>query len=54
MDRLRPLEAELECMQRMSIDIRNIAALSAETSACMPRTWYAKDALRDFKEDEEE
>lgn len=47
-DRLRPLEAELECMQRFSLDVRNIAALSAEASACLPRTWNAKDALRDL------
>jgi hypothetical protein len=51
--RLRPLEAELECTQRLSIDIRNVAALTAETSACMPRIWNAKDILRDFKEDED-
>lgn len=54
MDRLRPLEAELECMQRMSLDVRNIAALSAETSSCIPRTWNAKDTLRDYKEDPSE
>ena len=51
--RLRPLEAELECTQRLSIDIRNIAALTAETSACLPRVWNAKDALRDFKEEDQ-
>lgn len=49
-DRLRPVEAELECMQRLSVDVRNITALTAETSACLPRTWNAKDALRDTKE----
>jgi hypothetical protein len=50
--RLRPLEAELECTQRLSLDIRNIAALTAETSSCLPRSWNAKDALRDFEEKE--
>ena len=52
MDRLLPLQAELECMQRMSLDIRNIAGLAAETSSCMPRTWNAKDVLRDYQEEE--
>lgn len=51
--RMRPLEAELECTQRLSLDIRNIAALTAETSACLPRIWNAKDALRDYKEEDE-
>lgn len=54
MDRLLPLQAELECMQRMSLDIRNIAGLAAETSSCIPRTWNAKDTLRDYQEKEEE
>lgn len=49
-ERLKPLEAELECMQRMSLDARNIAALMAETSSCLPRVWNAKDPLRDYKE----
>lgn len=53
MDRFLPLQIELECMQRMSIDMRNIAALSAETSSCMPKTWNAKDVLRDYKEESE-
>ena len=51
--RLRPLEAELECTQRLSLDIRNISALTAETSSCLPRIWNAKDALRDYKEEDE-
>lgn len=49
-DRLRPIEAELECTQRMSIDLRNLAALTAETAACMPRMWNASDPLRDIQE----
>ncbi len=50
-DRLSPLDAELECMQRFSLDMRNIAALTAETSACLPRIWNAKDVLRDFNDE---
>jgi len=49
-DRLAPLDAELECMQRFSLDMRNITALSAEASACLPRIWNAKDTLRDIKQ----
>lgn len=49
-DRLGPLDAELECMQRFSLDMRNVAALTAETSACLPRIWNAKDSLRDIEE----
>lgn len=52
-ERLRPIEAELECMQRVSLDMRNIAALTAETSACLPRAWNAKDTLRDMEPSEE-
>ena len=50
LDRLRPLEAELECAQRLTLDIRNLTALSAETSSCLVRTG-ATDVLRDYKED---
>lgn len=49
LDRLRPLEMELQCMQQVSLDIRNITALSAEASACFPRAWTTKDILRDVK-----
>lgn len=48
--RLRPMEAELLCVQRASMDIRNVMALSAEASACLPRTWNAKEVLRDYEE----
>ncbi len=47
MERLKPLESEVECLQRASLDIRNSFALSAETASCMPRAWDARDALRD-------
>lgn len=53
-DRLRPLEAELTCMQHFSLDMRNIASLTAEISSCMPRTWNAKDVLRDYHEEEDD
>lgn len=46
--RLRPLEMELTCLQRASLDARNGFALLAEASACMPKTWDAKDPLRDL------
>lgn len=48
-DRLRPLQAEIECVQRASLDIRNMTALTAEASACLPRVWSTKDPLRDLK-----
>lgn len=48
-DRLRPLQAEIDCVQRASLDIRNVTALSAEVSACLPRVWSPKDPLRDLK-----
>jgi len=49
-DRLLPLQAELECLQRTSLDIRNVLSLTAEASACLPRVWSAKDPLRDLQE----
>ncbi len=49
-NRLFPLSAEMECLEKSSLDIRNAAALSAETSACFPRVWNAKDPLRDASE----
>lgn len=48
MDRLRPLNASLECLQRSSLDIRNILGLTADTAACLPRTWDARGSLRDL------
>lgn len=49
-DRLRPLEIELECAQRVTLDIRNAMSLTAEVSSCYPRVWNAKDPLRDFED----
>ncbi len=48
--RRRPLAADFECLQLLSLDIRNLVALSAETSACLPRIWDAQDPLREFPE----
>lgn len=44
----RMLERDTECIQRVSLDIRNSFALSADVAACMPRIWNAKDPLRDL------
>jgi len=44
------LEAEIECFQGVSLDLRNSFALGAETASCMPRVWDAQDSLRDSKE----
>lgn len=46
-DRLRPVDASLECLQRSSLDIRNILGLTADASACLPRAWDARTSLRD-------
>lgn len=48
LDRLLPLNNELQCIERASLDIRNALALSAEAGACLPRIWNAKDPLRDL------
>lgn len=47
MERFQLLEAEVECLQRASIDARNAVAISAETASCLPRIWDSKDPLRD-------
>lgn len=49
MDRLRPVEMELQCTQQISLDIRNATALAAEAGACLPKGWNAKDILRDLQ-----
>lgn len=53
-DRLRPLSAELECLKRASLDLRNVTGLMAETASCMPKIWDARGSLRDTVEDENE
>ncbi len=43
----RVLAQDTNCLQRASLDIRNSLGLSADTAACMPRIWNAKDPMRD-------
>lgn len=49
-DRLRPLSAELECLKRASLDLRNVTGLTAEAASCMPKIWDARGSLRDLSE----
>lgn len=49
-DRLRPLTAELECLKRASLDLRNVTGLTAEAASCMPKIWDARGSLRDLTE----
>lgn len=49
-DRLRPLTAELECLKRASLDLRNATGLMAESASCMPKAWDARGSLRDLPE----
>ena len=44
--RLATLDAELQCLQRASLDIRNSLSLAADASSCLPRIWNSKDVLR--------
>jgi len=47
-DRLRPLSLDIECLKRVSLDIRNIMGLVSQTSACMPRIRDARGSMRDL------
>ncbi len=47
LDRLRPVEASLRCLERASLDIRNILALNADASACMEAR-KGQSSLRDL------
>lgn len=47
-NRLSVLDAELQCLQRASLDIRNALSLAADTSSCLPRIWNTKDVLRNL------
>lgn len=49
-DRLQPLTAELECLKRASLDLRNAMGLIAESASCMPKIWDARGSLRDLPE----
>jgi hypothetical protein len=45
-DRLRALDVALLCLERASLDIRNVMSLAAETSACVPsRIWDSRGGL---------
>lgn len=46
--RLSPIDAELECLQRASLDLRNGLGLAADASVCLPKAWDVKDPLRDL------
>jgi len=46
--RLSQLDKELQCLQRASLDLRNVFSVAAESSSCLPRIWGAKDPLRDI------
>ena len=48
MDRLRPVDLSLECLQRSSLDIRNILGLAADSASCLPRATDARGSLRDL------
>jgi len=48
MDRFGGLEAEITCLQRASLDLRNGAALAAQAAAQLNRILDAKDPLRDY------
>jgi len=48
LDQLRPIDADMTCIQQASLDIRNSLALAADASSCLPRIWNAKDPLRDY------
>lgn len=47
-ERLRAIGTEFQCLERASLDIRNVLGLAAEASACMPRIWDARTSLRDL------
>lgn len=42
---LQPLQDELTCIQRLSLDLRNTLGLTAEVSSCLPRTWDTRGSL---------
>ena len=48
------LGGHLECLQRISLDLRNIMGLAAEAGSCIPKSWNARDVLHDYKDREEE
>jgi hypothetical protein len=49
-DRLQPLNIDIECLKRASLDVRNTVGLAADVASCMPRSWDIKGSLRDLAE----
>lgn len=49
-ERTAIVRAEVECLERASLDIRNATGLAAEANSCLPRIWNAKDTLYDLPE----
>ncbi len=49
-DRLQPLNIDIECLKRASLDLRNTVGLAADVASCMPRSWDPKGSLRDLAE----
>lgn len=47
LDRLRPFLLDLECIERASVDLRNVLGLVSEGSTCLPRIWDTRGSLRD-------
>ena len=45
--RLGPIDAELQCLQRGSLDLRNALSLASDAAMCLPRVWDSRDVLRD-------
>lgn len=48
LDLLQPFVAELTCIERASLDLRNILGLASDAAACMSRALDARASLRDF------
>ncbi len=47
-DRMRPLSSNITCLEDVSLEIRNLMSLAAETSACMVRIRNARGSLRTY------
>lgn len=46
-ERTKILEAEIDCLQRASLDLRNVTSLAAEANSCLPRIWNSREVYRD-------
>lgn len=51
MDRMQPLSLDIECIKRLSLDVRNGIGLAADVSACLPRALDAHNSLRDLPDE---